>query len=123
MLDFNAWLERGAEPLAADGRASAAWRRIQEKPTEITVVRDETVLDPQTVRIEYSTLTIAQELTGGAGNSGHQTAIVFGIRGHATLPDTDIERNDLFTAEGLQFRIISLTLTTGEIQGMAEVLS
>lgn len=112
-------------PRGRTARADDAWYRILEKPTEIVIKRHgEGTLDAQTVRVEYSSATSrGNEAVGQAGRSSSQTAIIFGIRGHATIPDTDIREGDRFTLDGVQFKVASVTLTTGESQSVAEVQS
>lgn len=123
MLDFNGWLNTNTEALAAADRAAAAWRRILDKPSVITILRETVTLPEQTARLEYTSSTIGSEYSGGAGTSGHQSVIVFGIQGHPSESDTDIQRGDLFTADGKQFRVINVISTIGEIQAMCEALS
>lgn len=123
MLDFGGWLNTNTDALPDADRAVAAWRRILDKPTVITIVREATALAEQTVRLEFTSSTIGSEYEGGAGASGHQTAIVFGIKGHPGEDDTNIQRDDLFTVDGRHFRVVSTIKTIGEIQAMCEALS
>lgn len=96
-------------------RAHDAWERIQDKPTQITIKR---VGTPQTVRIE--TANTVQETEGAAGQSSVRRTTVFGIRGHETKPDTDIQRGDRFAHNGVQYRVIDVVLTLGEKQAYCE---
>ena len=123
MLDFDNWAGSGAQALEASSRAAHAWRRIQEKPTSVALVRGNQTLDAQTLRLEFTNTTVGSELRGTGGMTGHQTVIAFGLRGHAIEPDTDIRRGDLFAIDGTQFRVISIVTTIGEVQAMCEALS
>lgn len=120
MADASAWVGAGTAAAVSD-RAAAAWARILEKPTVIRIKRGNTTLAGQTVRLEYSNSQSNAEAVGGAGMSSMQQAVVFGIRGHETEADTNIRRDDRFTADGLQFRVVSVIWQTGEIQAKCEV--
>lgn len=120
MADASAWIGAGTGTVSRD-RAADAWERILEKPTTITIKRGNATLPAQTVRFEYSNQQGAQEAKGGAGMSSNQQAVVFGIRGHDSEPDTDIKRDDRFTVDGLQIRVISVIYQTGEVQARCEV--
>lgn len=124
MPDVTSWLGGGAAIDPAP-RAIAAWTRIQHKPSAIQLKRHGVsgLMAAQTVRIEYSDTRGGSEVTGAGGKSSQQYLIIFGIRDHPTLPDTDIKRGDQLTIEGLQLRIIETVLTLGEIQAKAETLS
>ncbi len=109
-------------PTAAS-RAEATWLRIQEKPSSVVLVRGtSTTLAAQTVRLEYGN-QMPSESQGGAGASSKQGLIVFGVRDHETVADTNIQRGDRFAVSGSQYRVIAVIPTLGEIQAMCEVLS
>lgn len=118
----------GAAPSAAE-RAADAWRRINDKPSSIVLVRNansasQTTLAAQTLRVEYNDMSsVSGEIGGAGGASSQRSATLFGIRSHATLPDTDIRRDDRFRHDGMQFRVMDVIYTLGEIQARAEVLS
>lgn len=125
MADASAWAGFGTTTDASD-RADAAWDRINEKPSSIRFIRGnnpKVTLPAQTIRIEYSNQTSNSEPKGGAGMSGSQRAIIFGIRGHETEPDTDVLRDDRFAFNGQQFRVITVIFQTGEKQAMCEAQS
>lgn len=111
--------------IAAGPRAAAAWARIQDKPTSITIKRGSTTLAAQTVRVEFS--STVREVQGSTGISSKRDAIIFGIRDHDSLPDTDIQRGDQFAIkddEGTvlgHYRVVDVILTIGEKQARAEV--
>jgi len=121
MADASAWIGAGAGTAASD-RAADAWRRISEKPTSIVVVRNKVSQPAQTVRVEYSNQQSNAEAKGGAGKSSTQRVMLFGIRGHESEADTDIERDDRIKIDGLQFRVVSVIPTLGEVQAMCEAL-
>lgn len=120
MLNFDAWLgtNNNVRPSATD-RAIAAWDRIQDKPSPITIERGQsTTLAAQTVRIEANQET--REVAGGAGKSSVRQITLFGIKDHPTQADTNIQRGDRFTYLGSQYRVIDLIHTLGEVQARAE---
>lgn len=126
MPDFAAWLGKRAS-VSRVGRSEAAWARIQDKPTSIVLVRrvgSTSVSTPaQTVRLEPYTTRTGGEVAGAAGQSGDQDVIVFGVRGHGTVTNTDIRRDDRFTYEGKQYRVVSINTFPNSVQALAEALS
>lgn len=124
-LDFGSWLSTSSDfaPSASD-RAVAAWSRIQDKPTSITITRKDTDLSAQTVRVEYSTGGTEQKSEGGVGTSAERSVIIFGIKDHPTEDDTDIRRGDAFsvevsTGQYVYYRVIDVVHTLGEVQARA----
>jgi hypothetical protein len=112
----------GGEAIDEAPRAVTAWGRIQEKPSTITVRRETgAMVAAQTVRVEYG--AFGSEVDSATGKASDRGLIVFGIKGHPTLPDTDIERGDKFMLDGVQFRVVDLVLTLGSIQAYARVMS
>ncbi len=115
-------------PPDAAKRAANAWRRIQDKPTSViftvpgSVAADgtktpATELATQTVRLE--TDDRATVLAGDAGAAPVMQVIVFGIRSHASLADTNMAEGYRFRYAGDNFRIDDIILQIGELQGVA----
>lgn len=122
MVELSSWLS--ATPAAIRGsratlRAVLAWRRIQDKPSEVSFTNaDGDDLDAQTVRLEYDgTATTVQSI---AGLAPVRRLIVFGIQGHPTQPDTDMAEGYTFFRDGDEYRIVDVIDTLGERQGVAE---
>lgn len=122
-MNFEHWVgSRGR--IDTTTRAARAWARIQDRPSEVSLVRDTTTTLPvQTVRIEPSDQRTIREASGAAGASGRQTVVIFGVRGHATAADTNIERDDTFQHLGKYYRVTQINLFPGEVQALAEALS
>ena len=124
MVDINAWAGIGDSAETAD-RADAAWRRISEKPSAITIIRSsgktKSAVAAQTVRIEFD-YPSNFEIAGEAGASSRQGVMVFGISGHDLEDDTDIRRDDQFKYDGLLYRVVSVTKTVGEVQAKCQVM-
>lgn len=100
-------------------RAANAWRRIQDKPSSVAFRKpDGTTLAAQTVRVEYDNRARVVESAAGAAPS--RTLIVFGIRDHATLTDTDMAEGYRFVTGNDEYRCVDILLTLGEIQGVFE---
>src|SRR5258706_5739029 len=106
MADASAWVGLGTSTPTSD-RADDALRRINEKPSSITLKRGTTTLAAQPMRLEYTNQQGNTEAKGGAGMSSKQQAMLFGIQGHASEPDTNIQRDDRFIEDGVQFRVVS----------------
>lgn len=105
-----------------ESRAVDAWARIQGKPTAIVVVRGKnTTLAAQTVRLEAS--SNPTEVKGeGDGSSARLDVVVFGVKGHPTVANTDLKRDDRFAVAGVQYKVVHVVEQTGEIQAQCEAL-
>jgi len=99
-------------------RPTDAWRRINDKPTEITLKRGSTMLDQQLVRVEYS--SSANEQVGENSIPGTLTVTLFGVKNHPTVSDTDIQRGDRFVLENVEYEVMGVITTTGELQAISE---
>ncbi|HRF96734.1 MAG TPA: hypothetical protein PLZ51_16115, partial [Aggregatilineales bacterium] len=72
-------------------------------------------LPAQTVRIEYS--ESERVVTGEAsGVSAIRDVIVYGVKGHATIANTDLKYGDRFAFDGAVFRVLVVISLPGEIQ-------
>lgn len=111
-------IQRSDLVMSATARAADAWQRIQDKPTSITIRRNGVAQDAQTVRIEFDDTAV--ERLGDNAVPGRQTVVIFGIRNHATLDDTDIKPGDAFFFENKNYQILSRIDTTGEIQAIGQ---
>lgn len=105
----------------AAARAQDAWARINDRATAITLYRDGKALSAQTVRVEFS--AVFRETSGGAGEMGVSTAIVFGVRGHPTITNTDIQRGDTFEGEDTLYTVLAVVALPGEVQARCEAVS
>jgi hypothetical protein len=99
----------------AQSRAAAAWNRIQDKPSVITVVGSVT---PQTVRIEFDNSN-PRAVEGTPSAADMSTLVIFGIRDHATLPDTALATGDRIIFENEEYEVQDVVKTIGEIQARA----
>jgi hypothetical protein len=109
MPNINRWLS--APPFIGDftgtvDRAMDTGMMIADKPTTITVYRSGVALDAQTIRIDPIL---------PSGNTGENVtvqsdadAIVLGYRNHPTITDTDLQRNDVFVVDGVQYEVVGL---------------
>ena len=51
---------------------------------------------------------------------GVQRAVVFGVRDHATVADTDIQRADRFVLGDTEYEVIGVIAVVGEVQAVCE---
>lgn len=125
MSRINGYLSAGRiqSPLTTT-RAAAAWNRIQRNSSTIVIQRGTaTTVATQVVRIESER---ANEVTGESGKAAKRNILVFGIVGHSSTADTDIQRDDRFSFQAtpagrLNYRVIHVDKTQiGEIQATAE---
>lgn len=124
MPDFDSWVGTNVtEVLNAEGRAALAWRRIQDRPSEIVLSREGVGdLDAQIVRIESDNTVTDQTSPGVNTITAVQKVTVFGVRDHADpfVPDTDIERSDRFRINGVRYEVMSIMTPPGEVQAICE---
>lgn len=122
MLTYSNWLAGTVmtaqeRTLRQQERAADAWQRINEKPTTVTLRTAAGVnRAAQVVRIEVDNR--ASEGESAAGLTPRMNAIIYGIRGHATLPDTVMAEGDRFNYAGDQYVLTDIILHNGEIQGV-----
>lgn len=116
MPDFASWRS------SREDRALDVWRRIEEKPAAITIRRGAATLDAQMVRIELgSGAREDRDLRRGLNVlPGVQGAVVFGVRGHPTVLDTDIRRGDRFVVGMTEFEVVGVIEAAGEVQAVCE---
>lgn|SRR5690606_19675754 len=120
-IDFGAWLADSAA-ISETARAALAWRRIKDRPTSVAFKKPSgTVLDAQTVRIEP--LINAHLAQSAAGTAVVRRCIVFGVRNHATVADTDVARGYRFVSGADEYRVIDVITMPGEVQALAEAVS
>ena len=110
------------DPIDEGTRAAAAWNRIQDRPTSVTLYRSGSALGAQTVRIEYSEASTSSERQGVAGQPSERQVIIFGVQDHPTVSDTNIQRGDLLKFEGATYKIVDVINLPGEIQAYTERL-
>lgn len=119
-VNFFAWLS-DTTAIDANGRSAAAWKRINDKPTSVAFkTTNGTVLSAQTVRLEWD--SNASESESPAGVTAVRKLIIFGVRDHATVANTNVGEGYRFVYSGDEYRVIDTLLTIGEIQAFCEVV-
>jgi hypothetical protein len=102
-------------------RAAAAWHRIQDKPSSIAFKPvSGATLSAQTIRVESD--SNASPSVSAAGAAPRRRVVIFGIRNHATLANTNLAEGYRFVYLNDEYRIVDIILTLGEIQGIAEAI-
>lgn len=127
MFSLSSWLG-GTQKTAAQRaareqrRAAHADNRINDKWEVTTTVAFKnaagTILAAQEVRIESDNSATPSESAAGAAPK--RKVIVYGVRDHATIADTDIKEGYRFVLHNDEYRVVDIILTLGEIQGIAE---
>lgn len=119
-MNFSLWLIDD-QPIEPTHRAALAMSAIYDKPTAIRFKTDAGVwLDEQLLRVEYDNTTSAAASDAGVG--AERKLILFGIRDHGTLPDSDIAEGYRFVYRQHEYAVISVITTIGEIQATAEMV-
>lgn len=128
MTRVDQWFgaNRLQRPTAAT-RAASVWAWIQRKPDSVTLIRGATALSAQTVRLEFNTSTRGAEPSSDSGAASKQYLMIFGIQGHPSQSDTNIQRGDRFSylaSNGrLNYEVLSVDKTQiGQVQAIAEEL-
>lgn len=117
-INLSLWLY-DTEAIPAANRAAAAWNRINDKPSSVAFKNAAgTIQAAQTVRIEFDSR--ASESESVAGQTAVRKLTIFGVRGHATIADTDMKEGYRFVLNNDQFRIVDVMYTIGEVQATAE---
>lgn len=99
--------------------AAEAWHKINIFPTVVVFMTGlGAVLPAQTVRLESANSSYYTEST--AGTAPVKQLIIYGIRSHAVLPDTDMKEGYTFVYLDDEYRCIDIILTAGEVQGIWE---
>jgi hypothetical protein len=125
-IDFGS-LVGGATSIVASSatiRAQIEWARIQDKPTDIEIQRENVDgwLPTQTVRIEYDS-SKPSDASDASGISAFKGMYVFGVRGHPTVPDLDIDGGDIFVLDDQEYTVISVNKRIiGQIQAYCEAV-
>lgn len=126
MSKIDSWLTSNHIHLStpsSNTRASAAWKRIMDKPSVITIRREGTDLGEQTVRIEYfDNANSGVERQGDTRVMSRATATIFGVVDHSSVSDLDIKRGDRFILYDQEFEVIFIVQTIGEIQAHCEAI-
>lgn len=123
-ISVSSWLndtgDLAAIPTAlVEDRAALAWRRINDKPTSVVFKTPAgATLSAQTVRIEPDNQ--ADMAASEAGMGQVRKIVIFGVRDHATVTDTDIDDGYRFNYQGDEYRCVGILTTIGEIQGYFE---
>jgi hypothetical protein len=123
-IDVGAWLSSGGGGPAAQEatRAALAWRRIQDKPSSVAFRTPAgATLSAQDVRIESDSASSMSMST--AGTAGARKIVIFGIRNHQTLADTDIKEGYRLILAGDEYRVQAIVLQLGEVQAFAEAVA
>ena len=124
MIDFGAMLGGATSIVASTAtlRAQIQWARIQDKPTDVDILREGVWLPTQTVRIEYDS-SKPSDASDASGISAFKGMYVFGVRGHPTVPDLDIDGGDIFVLDDQEYTIISVNKRIiGQIQAYCEAV-
>ena len=120
MVDMNLWLY-DTEAIPAANRAAAAWNRINDKPLSVAFkMPNGTVLGVQTVRIEYD--NSASQSEDASGKTTVRKLIIFGVRDHATVTNTNIGEGYRFVYQNGEYKVVDVITSIGEIQAIAEAV-
>jgi hypothetical protein len=78
-------------------------------------------LAAQTLRLEYD--DSASESESATGSGAKRKLVIFGVRDHATVTDSDIKKGYRLVRESREYEVMSVIVTHGEIQAIAEVVN
>lgn len=134
MFSLSNWLAgtnktAGQRTLRVQRHAAAAWKRINDKPAldsegnvGIRLKRDGVMLAAQVVRIDVDSSSSPASSEAGMGAARKLT--IFGVRGHATVADTDVLKGDRVVIGPVEYTVMSVNeQLIGEVQAYAEAIS
>lgn len=118
-IDFGAWLggAGGFIQTTIPLRAQIERARIEDNMTSVIFRRNGTDLLEQEVRIEYDNLVSEENYDRGMDMGFSRKGTLFGVRGHPTIDDLDVQVWDIFTMDDMEFTIIFVNKQT---QGMVQ---
>ncbi len=125
MPNFGKWLAGNRmDVINPEERAVLCWKRIQDRPISITIIRSGAQLAAQTVRLEYeetANYRRTEEVTKGADRE----VWVIGVAGHPdeAVVDTNIQPEDLFNMNYQQYRVMDVVPVPGEVQVRCQRIS
>jgi hypothetical protein len=124
MVDLSTWISKLGKTTRSNEidtsiKAAEALRRISARPAQAVFrTPNGARLTAQTVRIESDNTATPGEST--AGSAPVRKVIVYGIKNHPTLPDTNMREGYVFVYEGDEYKCVDVISTRGEIQGIWE---
>lgn len=123
-FSFGGWLQNGSSAWLQSQwalRAEVQQGVILMKQVDVALKRNGTVLDPQTVRLEFED-TFSQA-NSEVGSAVLRRGTLHGIHGHPELDDTDVEVWDTFSYQNMEFTIVFVNrLNEGQVQAEFEVI-
>jgi hypothetical protein len=122
MVNFDDWMDEGNSPEGENRYASDQWRLIQINQKSIALKRGSTTLDAQTMSIQPDNEERQIELPNGKTITVRDV-VIFGIVGHPTLDDTDIQKDDQFSYRRRLYKVTDVIENTGSLQAWAEAIA
>lgn len=120
MPNFVSWYEYQGE-ISVSVRALRSESRIKRDPFEVVIYRDGVELPAQTVRVvmELNSVKRDSDVTLAEIHDG----LLFGVKDHPDLADTDVQTGDRFQYEGQEMNVVKVIQRPGEIQAYLELFS
>jgi hypothetical protein len=122
MVNFDDWMDEGNSPEGENRYASDQWRLIQINQKSIALKRGSTTLAAQTMSIQPDSEERQIELPNGKTITVRDV-VIFGIVGHPTLDDTDIQKDDQFSYRRRLYKVTDVIENTGSLQAWAEAIA
>jgi hypothetical protein len=119
--NLNAWYAASGRidnTISPTSRAIDAWHRIQANPTSIMIFR---VGSAQQFRVESG--TGAGELAGPAAQQAVRQVILFGVNGHPTVANSNIQSKDRFVLGNTEYDVTDVLSVPGEVQAFAQAVT
>lgn len=100
-------------------RAERTWSMILRDPLPIVVDRDGIDLPAQTVKLTADNDARWVGGDGDVGKSAERDLVIFGIKDHPTVADTDLQTGDRFIFNDAIYEIRDCATVPGGIQAKA----
>ncbi len=125
MPNLQNWMggaNAGDFAISESQRAIDAWARINDNPStkkSIEIWRNGSVLDAQIMRVEFKSSSASKMGDANENALNYRVDVVlFGVKNHPSVDDTDIAPNDEFGIDGVNYRVEDTLLYAGEIQAL-----
>lgn len=133
MFSLSNWLAgtnktAAQRTLRVQRHAAAAWQHINDKPAldndgnvGLRFKRNGVLLAAQTVRIDVNSSASPAESEAGMGAARKLT--ILGVKGHATVADTDVKKGDRVVLGVTEYTVMSVNdQQVGQIEAYAEAV-
>lgn len=121
-MNYDAWKSRPAISESSTAMAVDAWEAIKLNPTTIDLINRPVTL---TVVLAYDSGSPNFNVIGPASQQIRRTLVLLGVYGHPdpSVVDTDIRAKDRFVKDDVEFEVLDMFKTKGQLQCRCQALT